>query len=507
MNKSKISKRGINIISIVLLVIFMLITNFTTSVTRACTMGIIGLLANLFYKKQDSINSIAISMLISLIINPFIVYDIGFKLTYLGTLGIILFNKNIEKILYKKLNKKLAKILSVTISAQIAIFPISAYIFNTISLTFFISNILVSFILAPIIILGFITIVISFISFKLAKLLAIVLNLLLELLSLIASFISKIPFSKLMVVKPYLISIILIYLLSLIFNYIYIIYNSKRVLRRIEKKIIKLIKSEKFKSSLILTITSILFLNIIYSIIIPKSLRVHFVDVMQGDSSFIITPKNKNILIDGGEENNDTLLSYLLARRVKKIDYIIISHFDDDHIGGLFSIMEELDVKNIIIGKQPETSENLERFLEITKAKKIKIIVAEAETIRRMNIEKDLYLEILWPNSKNIINENVLNNNSLVCKLCYKNFSILFTGDIEKQAEKTILQEYRENLQILNSTILKVAHHGSNTSSTIEFIDAVKPKIALIGVGENNKFGHPNKEVIERLKAIRNNNL
>ena len=110
-----------------------------------------------------------------------------------------------------------------------------------------------------------------------------------------------------------------------------------------------------------------------------------------------------------------------------------------------------------------------------------------------------------YPKSLNSgpINENVLNNNSIVCKLCYKNFSMLFTGDIEEIAEKRILQEYKDNLQLLNSTILKVAHHGSKTSSTKEFINVVKPKVALIGVGKNNKFGHPNEDVIKRLENIR----
>ena len=125
----------------------------------------------------------------------------------------------------------------------------------------------------------------------------------------------------------------------------------------------------------------------------------------------------------------------------------------------------------------------------------------------RLKIEKDLYFDILWPSNSKLISENVLNNNSIVCKLHYKNFSCLFTGDIEEIAEKQILQEYKNNLQILNSTILKVAHHGSKTSSIQEFVDAVKPKVALIGVGKNNKFGHPNNDVIERIENIRYKNI
>lgn len=161
--------------------------------------------------------------------------------------------------------------------------------------------------------------------------------------------------------------------------------------------------------------------------------------------------------------------------------------------------MEELSIKNVIIGKQFELSENYEEFLKIVKEKKIKVYVVEAG--QRIVVEKDIYLDVLWPDSKNIINENSINNNSLVCKLVYQNFSMLFTGDIEEIAEKVILEKYK-NTNILQSTILKVAHHGSKSSSIKEFLDEVKPRIVLIGVGKKNTFGHPSSSVLERIERI-----
>lgn len=127
----------------------------------------------------------------------------------------------------------------------------------------------------------------------------------------------------------------------------------------------------------------------------------------------------------------------------------------------------------------------------------MKVYVVEGG--QRIKIEKDLYFDILWPGTKNEMTENILNNNSLVCKMVYQKFSILFTGDIEKIAEKDILEKYK-NTNVLESTILKVAHHGSKSSSIEEFLNRVKPKIALVGVGAKNTFGHPNREVIERLE-------
>lgn len=159
--------------------------------------------------------------------------------------------------------------------------------------------------------------------------------------------------------------------------------------------------------------------------------------------------------------------------------------------------MEELKVKNVVIGKQFESCENYKKFIEIVKEKKIKVIIVEAG--QKMKIEKDLYFDVLWPSSKKVISENSINNNSLVCKMVYQNFSMLFTGDIEEIAEKAILQEYK-NTNTLRSTLLKVAHHGSKTSSTQEFLERVQPQIAFIGVGEKNNFGHPNDKVLERLQ-------
>ncbi len=157
-------------------------------------------------------------------------------------------------------------------------------------------------------------------------------------------------------------------------------------------------------------------------------------------------------------------------------------------------------MENVIIGNQFQTSTNYQEFIEIVKERNVKVQVVEAG--HRINIEKDLYFDVLWPNSKNVISQNNINNNSLVCKMVYKNFSMLFTGDIEEIAEKAIVEKY-EDTSTLKSTILKVAHHGSKSSSMQEFLNVAQPKVALIGVGKDNTFGHPNDRVLKRLQRIR----
>ena len=153
----------------------------------------------------------------------------------------------------------------------------------------------------------------------------------------------------------------------------------------------------------------------------------------------------------------------------------------------------------VYISKQTEKSENYEKFLEIVNDRKIKVYEVVAGNV--IHIEKNLYFDILWP-TENQITTNVLNNNANVCNLHYKNFSMLFTGDIEEIAEKEILELYSQNKNLLKSDILKVGHHGSKTSSTIEFLNVVKPRFAVIGVGKNNKFGHPNDGVLQRINDL-----
>ena len=193
-----------------------------------------------------------------------------------------------------------------------------------------------------------------------------------------------------------------------------------------------------------------------------------------------------------------TLLPYILDRGYKKIDFIFISHFDQDHIGGIFTILEKLKVKRIFVSKQEENSENYQKFLKKVKEKNIPVTIVKKDDV--INLENDVSIDILWPRDKQI-EENKINNNAIVMKLRYNKFSMLFTGDIEEIAEKEIVSIY-ENTDILKSSILKIAHHGSKTSTTEEFLKLVDSRIALIGVGKNNLFGHPSDEIIKRLEEI-----
>lgn len=313
LSKIKIGKRSSRIFIILFLIFFTILTGATPSVQRASIMAIYILIANLLYKKPNILISISLSMLILLVQNPYNLFDVGFQLSYGGTLGIIFFNKKIKfRDLKIKILQKIKEMMIVTLSANIVILPIMMLHYNTLSLTFFVSNILASPILAIVIILGFIVVLLSFILNPISMILGKVLSVFLELLMYIANFSSKLPFSKIYVVTPNILQIILYY---------YAILNRRNF----------------FKVCIIVTlIVTLVFPNITT---FSGNFKIYFIDVGQGDSTLVVTPNNKSILIDGGgskdtetfDVGKNTLLPYLLNRRINNIDYLIISHFDTDH--------------------------------------------------------------------------------------------------------------------------------------------------------------------------------
>ena len=521
--QSRIGKKRTRIITIIFLGLYTVVTGFSPSVVRASIMAILLIGAGILHRKSDIWSSISLSLLIILLYNPFLIMNIGLQFSYLGTIGIILFHENVLSFLKNikirnrkwkyifsrkiiKIGTKIKEILAVTISAQLAILPVMIYHFNLFGTYFILTNLLVSIIVGPIIILGSITVGISFFINPIAKIIGSILAILIQILITISNL-SHLPFAKIYIPTPQIYSIILYYLFILIFNIIYHIYIQKKLnnTQRRVRNLIALVKYKLFQNKKkYFKIIVLLVFIIFFSLSIPKKLEIHFVDVGQGDCTFIVTPKNETILIDGGgstskeyDVGKSVLLPYILDQGYTKIDYIFISHFDQDHTGGILTILEELKVKKVFIAKQEEDSENYQKFLKIVKEKRISVNVVKRGD--RVKIEKNFYFDILWPGEQQI-EENILNNNSAVMKMCYQNFSILFTGDIEKQAEEKILEIYEGKEKKLKANILKVAHHGSKTSTIEEFLKCVSPKIAIIGVGKNNLFKHPSEETIEKLR-------
>ena len=500
--KLKLNKNIRKVLTSLVLFMYLYLVDFSASATRAVIMSNIVILQMLFYRKQDTITTIAFSSIIILINNPYAILNIGFLLSYGGTIGIILFVNRIsiesKEDFFQRFKSYLKDICIVTISAQTIIMPIIIYYFNTISFTFIISNIIASLIIGPIIMIGLVIIAISFFKIPIISLIIRFYNILIVILVKTADIISKIPISKIYLKTPTTLEIIFYY--SVVFLIALLIYIKKSNRKFIKKTIqIDIYNLKNFfinNRNKVLIFISIVSLISITSIKIPKELKINFIDVGQGDSCLITTPQNKKVIVDsGGSESYDVgknvLLPYLLDKRITKIDYIMISHFDTDHCKGFEYVLENIKVKNVIISKQSETSENFKQIMKIIRKKRINLIIVQKGT--KIKIDNFTTVDILSPQSENIADN--MNDNSIVAKFEAYNFSILFTGDASEKIEKELIKE-KINLK---SDILKVSHHGSKTGTSEEFLKSVKPKIALIGVGENNKFGHPTEDVIKRL--------
>jgi len=222
-----------------------------------------------------------------------------------------------------------------------------------------------------------------------------------------------------------------------------------------------------------------------------QPLEVHVIDVGQGDSILIRTPEGKTALIDGGYDNG-LALAYLREQGISQIDVMVASHPHADHIGGLVEVLRALPVKGFWTSGATHTTGTYEQLLDAIDAARVPYYeVQRGDTIPLGRLS----FEVLHSNP----DADDLNNTSVVLRLAYGNVSFLFTGDVEAAAELDMLSTVRERL---NATILKVAHHGSRTSSTAGFLAAVQPRIAVYSAGRDNNYGHPHRETIQALQQI-----
>jgi competence protein ComEC len=240
-------------------------------------------------------------------------------------------------------------------------------------------------------------------------------------------------------------------------------------------------------------------------------LEVDVLDVGQGDSLFVVSPGGKTLLIDGGgafggfpareanfgiDPGEEAVSPYLWSRGFQKLDVVALTHAHQDHLGGLIAILENFHVGELWIGREVG-SPALRRLEELAKERRIPI---EHELRGKSFDWGGVHGEFFWPEATTAeIAPEAKNDDSLVLKLHYGSRNILLPGDAEKQAEHAILEE--NSADILHSDVLKVGHHGGKNSTTLEFLAAVQPRVAIISVGEKNSYGHPSPELLERLRA------
>lgn len=221
-----------------------------------------------------------------------------------------------------------------------------------------------------------------------------------------------------------------------------------------------------------------------------EDLKIYYLNVGQADS-ILIQNQNKNMLIDAGNNGDgDNIVKYLKELQINKIDILVGTHPHEDHIGGLDDIINSFEIGTIYMPKVATTTKTFEDVLDAIESKELKVTTPEIDSEFSLG---DLKFKILWTSD----DEDNLNSSSIVLKMTFDELSYIFAGDAEAAEEKEIIKSGYN----IEAQVLKLGHHGSSTSSSEEFLDKVSPSIAIIMTGERNSYGHPHKEVLERLEA------
>jgi len=475
------------IIIITMMLGYAAMTGFRPSVSRATLMLAIVMLAKCFNRPYHIYNSLYLAAFLILLWQPLYMYDAGFLLSFVVTFFIIYLAPILEgKLEY--LPSYFRKLFSVSLSAWLGIVPLSAYFFYKISFIGILSNIIIIPLIGVILILALISIFLSFLFLPIAQLFSLFNDALITLLLIVGKKLSSLPFAYQYVAQPGLASIILYYSIILM-SFYSIHFWSKYDL---------LVKKRRFW-----LIVFFSFILLCINVLIPSSLlAVHFINVGQGDCILVQTPQKKNILIDGGgtpysdfDIGKNIVIPYLRREGINKLDMMFLTHPDMDHLEGLLPVLKEMNV-NLVVdsGIQYQDKTYLDFLSLIEGDKNITYYQTRAGDVIQITPEIEFFILNPYKTSHCLI-ENDFNNNSIVLKLQYKNTDFLFTGDIEEAAEINLLSRN----SLLKSDILKVAHHGSSSSTGDLFLEKVKPEVAIISVGSNN-FGHPHSNVIKKLE-------
>ncbi len=480
--------RKMRVISgIILLLIYATLVGWPVPVIRSVIMGSIGLIA--FYSGRDNrmLNSLGLAGIVILLINPHSLLQITFQLSFAAAWGLVY----LFPLLRTKLNysSRWGDLLLVPVCAQLAVLPLTAYHFHLFSPLALLANIPITYLSGGAVILGFLSLLTGGLLPGLSAIFLYPAGLCIDLIRVVNELVVNIPGSYLRVVAPGVALIVLYYAGLLLLIYAYTATGTATGNKR---------SSSVRAAGLIMIAVFVTVICLPGSVYNRGKLEVTFIDVGQGDSILIKTPRGKFILVDGGgsdfsDPGTRKVLPYLYYRGIRELYLAINTHPDTDHLQGLESVLQEIPARYIAIPETMVEAEEYRNLRKIANAGKIPIIpLTGGETVytgEKMNIR------VLHPQvgAKSVDNAN---EQSLVLDIRYDSFSTLLTGDIGLKS----MEELIKKKQLKPGTVLKIPHHGSKYSLLPSFYEESNPQWAVISVGENNLFGHPHPLILEALE-------
>lgn len=502
---------GAGLLSGTVVMIYGLFTGNPISMIRALSMFFIMLMGNVIGRTEDMLNSLALVALSFLIYSPFIIYNAGFALSFLIILGICLVAKPVSDCYYRScrdsfrgkhraddeefrftISQKLLSALISGVGIWAFSVPVLSFYFNEIPVYIMFLNLLVLPVLGILLILG----LISGLLFLPAGLMPC--HYILYYYEMLADFFVSLPGSRIVVAKPGLFGIAGYYSLLLLVVYALVIVDEKSetghafaVIRRVSFPVYFV-----FSMILVMCFRAVSF---------PGGFYIDMLSVGQGDGIFVQSPENASFFIDGGSTSKKdlgkyTIIPYLKSRGVSRIDYWFLTHLDDDHINGFMEMLEGgYPIDNLILAKSVEKTDVYPKLLRLCRENDTEIsFVTPGDTL----YSGDLRIIVLYPDYPP--KESGANENSLVFLISCGEFDGIFTGDMGIGEEKRLIEsEYFKNIiKGRKIELLKVAHHGSKNSTSKEWLSAINPEVAVISAGKNNRYGHPAKETLERLREM-----
>lgn len=498
----KIAQVIIQIVSIFTYIIF---TGFGVSVLRAGLMLIISIICKATNTTNDKYKALLVTCILILFNTPYAIFNIGAELSFLATLGILMFSKHIVRLLNKltsKLKNKVAKNIamflveniSITIAVQLMIIPIEINSFNRLPFPIVVPNLILGLISIPIRVMGTLGVMLSGTPI-ISSVIFVFVEVLVKILLICVNLLKEISFGISTASMPLIFYIIYYFLVLLLFIFFELIKVSSKEGKYNIKKLVSYIK----KAILILFL-----LLIIISVGINIYLKyyaefVYFFNVEQGDMSYIKCRKESAIVDIGSMKQSaafNTISNYFKYINLNKVDAIIISHMHKDHVNGLEELLLKYDV-GVVYYVRPKTIDeayiNFKRVLEENNVDSKEVREGDKIAIGKIQVE------VLLPED-NYIQKDEVNANSLVCKININQKNLLYMGDANKEAEEKIIKQIKnKSLDLNNIYILKVGHHGSKSSTGEEFIQNVKPQIAVISACKRY-YGHPHEITISTLK-------